>query len=83
MLTVLRSWLGRANAPAYSRRPPLVLINGLAEQAESWFRNVAAWRHDQELEWPRIAPMLGQRLDQQPGSLKVATALQRAQRPER
>jgi hypothetical protein len=23
----------------YARRPPLVLINGLAEQAESWFRN--------------------------------------------
>jgi pimeloyl-ACP methyl ester carboxylesterase len=29
---------------AYVRRQPLVLINGLCEQAESWFRNEYFWR---------------------------------------
>jgi abhydrolase domain-containing protein 6 len=29
---------------ASARRPPLILLNGLAEQAESWFRNLACWR---------------------------------------
>src|SRR5262245_55174356 len=43
MVVLLQRWLGR-RATRYVRRPPLVLINGLAEQAETWFRNVEAWR---------------------------------------
>lgn len=30
--------------PKYQRRPSLVLVNGLAEQSESWYCNVDAWR---------------------------------------
>ena len=28
----------------FQRRPPLVLVNGLAEQSETWYRNVKPWR---------------------------------------
>jgi pimeloyl-ACP methyl ester carboxylesterase len=28
----------------YARRPPLILINGLAEQAETWYANLSFWR---------------------------------------
>ena len=49
---VLRSLFGRP-AP-YRRRPPLVLLNGLAEQAETWFRNVDAWRRHFDVHQPNI-----------------------------
>ncbi len=37
-------WFERIRANGYARRPSLVLINGLCEQPESWFRNVGFWR---------------------------------------
>ena len=37
-------WLRLRPSDPYGRRQPLVLINGLAEQAESWFRNLPFWR---------------------------------------
>jgi pimeloyl-ACP methyl ester carboxylesterase len=40
----LPSWLNRLRPSTYGRKPPLVLINGLAEQAESWYRNQRYWR---------------------------------------
>lgn len=40
----LSAWLGRLRPDTYGRRQPLVLINGLAEQAETWFRNQRFWR---------------------------------------
>jgi pimeloyl-ACP methyl ester carboxylesterase len=40
--------------PAYARRPPLVLINGLAEQAESWYCNLAAWREHFDVHQPNL-----------------------------
>ena len=49
-----RDWLERLNPPAYGRRQPLVLINGLAEQAESWFRNHWFWRRYFEVHMPNI-----------------------------
>jgi pimeloyl-ACP methyl ester carboxylesterase len=54
MLTVLRNWFTRGGAPAYSRRPPLVLINGLAEQAESWYCNLDAWRRHFDVHAPNL-----------------------------
>jgi pimeloyl-ACP methyl ester carboxylesterase len=39
-----RSWLEALGKGPYVRRQPLVLLNGLAEQPESWFRNVPFWR---------------------------------------
>ena len=40
----LPSWLTRLRPSTYGRKPPLVLVNGLAEQAESWYRNQRYWR---------------------------------------
>jgi pimeloyl-ACP methyl ester carboxylesterase len=47
-------WNSFGRPPAYARKPPLVLINGLAEQAESWFRNADAWRHLFDVHQPNI-----------------------------
>jgi pimeloyl-ACP methyl ester carboxylesterase len=39
---------------AYGRRPALVLLNGLAEQAESWFPNHAFWRRTFTVHMPNL-----------------------------
>jgi abhydrolase domain-containing protein 6 len=38
----------------YRRAAPLVLVNGLAEQAESWFANRAAWSRHFDVKVPEI-----------------------------
>lgn len=38
----------------YRRRPPLILINGMAEQAESWFCNLAVWRQHFDVYLPNL-----------------------------
>ena len=40
------------NRPNYQRRHPLVLVNGLAEQSESWYCNVDAWRKHFDVHTP-------------------------------
>jgi pimeloyl-ACP methyl ester carboxylesterase len=40
---------------SYQRRAPLVLINGLAEQGESWYRNAAVWRGHFDVYIPHLA----------------------------
>jgi pimeloyl-ACP methyl ester carboxylesterase len=51
----------------YARRPPLILINGLAEQAESWFCNLDVWRRHFEVFMPNLlvyeGPALHRRID--------------------
>lgn len=42
------------NQPKYQRRLPLVLVNGLAEQPESWYCNVDAWRQHFEVHTPNL-----------------------------
>jgi pimeloyl-ACP methyl ester carboxylesterase len=49
-----RSWLWTPPADCYARRQPLVLINGLAEQAESWFRNAPFWRRHFDVYMPNL-----------------------------
>jgi pimeloyl-ACP methyl ester carboxylesterase len=50
-----RAWLDPFNrACGYARRQPLVLVNGLAEQAESWYRNQAFWRRYFDVHAPNI-----------------------------
>jgi pimeloyl-ACP methyl ester carboxylesterase len=53
--------------PRYQRRPPLVLINGLAEQAESWYANVEAWRKHFDVHTPNLlvydGPLLHRRIE--------------------
>jgi pimeloyl-ACP methyl ester carboxylesterase len=39
---------------AYQRKPPLILVNGLAEQAESWFCNINSWRRKFDVHTPNI-----------------------------
>ena len=54
MTAHLRTWLERLAPPAYGRRRPLVLLNGLAEQAESWFRNHWFWRQYFDVHMPNL-----------------------------
>ena len=63
MMDRWRDWLERFNLVpklslgtmgCYARRQPLVLINGLAEQAESWFRNQQFWRRFFDVHLPNI-----------------------------
>ena len=44
MLFAPRLGFAARGVPSYARRAPLILINGLAEQAESWYSNLDAWR---------------------------------------
>jgi len=56
----------RIRPKAYGRRPSLVLMNGLAEQAESWFKNRRYWSRFFDVHAPNIldydGPALHQRL---------------------
>src|SRR5215510_8751795 len=54
MLSRLRTWWQTRQAPAYGRREPLVLVNGLAEQAESWYRNIDFWRQHFDVYTPNL-----------------------------
>ena len=63
-----RHWLERWHGSPYARRQPLVLINGLAEQSESWFRNQAYWRGYLDVYLPNLlvydGPALHRRIDE-------------------
>jgi pimeloyl-ACP methyl ester carboxylesterase len=63
----LQTWLERFKSHGYARRQPLVLINGLAEQAESWFSNHAFWRRHFDVYLPNLlvydGPALHGRID--------------------
>lgn len=56
------------SVPKYARRPPLVLVNGLAEQAESWFRNVPAWSESYSVHQPNLLAYRGDALHRRIGS---------------
>jgi len=57
----------RIRPKAYGRRQPLILINGLAEQNESWFRNRRYWARYFDVYAPNIivydGPELHRRID--------------------
>jgi pimeloyl-ACP methyl ester carboxylesterase len=63
-----RSWLAPFQIHPYARRQPLVLINGLAEQAESWFRNLPFWRRHFDVYMPNLlvydGPALHRRIEE-------------------
>jgi pimeloyl-ACP methyl ester carboxylesterase len=52
----------RLRPKQYGRRQPLVLINGLAEQAESWYRNRRYWSRFFEVYTPNILTFEGEAL---------------------
>lgn len=53
--------------PEYRRKPVVVLINGLAEQPESWFCNRPYWEHWFDLKVPELlvydGPVLAKRIE--------------------
>ena len=52
----------RIRPKAYGRRQPLVLLNGLAEQAESWFKNRRYWARYFDVYAPNILVYDGEAL---------------------
>ena len=54
MRSPITGLLERLRPRQYARRQPLVLINGLAEQAESWYRNRKFWARYFEVHSPNI-----------------------------
>jgi pimeloyl-ACP methyl ester carboxylesterase len=68
MVGVLRQCLGLLRDRPYGRKQPLILINGLAEQAESWFRNRRYWERFFDVKVPEFlvygGPMLQRRIDE-------------------
>jgi pimeloyl-ACP methyl ester carboxylesterase len=49
-----RQWLEGFQLYPYTRRQALVLINGLSEQPESWFRNLPYWRRTFDVHMPGL-----------------------------
>jgi pimeloyl-ACP methyl ester carboxylesterase len=47
-------WTLRRPFITYGRKPPFVLLNGLAEQQETWFRNISSWGPYVEVFMPGI-----------------------------
>lgn len=62
MPSSIKGFLDRIRPRHYGRRPPLVLINGLAEQAESWYRNRKFWSRYFEVLAPNILSYEGDAL---------------------
>lgn len=62
MLRVLQNWHDRGQRFPYQRRPALVLLNGLAEQAESWYPNHPYWRRKFDVWMPNLLAYEGQAL---------------------
>src|SRR5207248_7475934 len=54
VIAPVASLLGLPRLSPYGRKPSLVLVNGLAEQAETWFRNLRAWRRRFDVHAPNI-----------------------------
>jgi pimeloyl-ACP methyl ester carboxylesterase len=63
-----RKWLERFKLHPYARRQSVVLINGLSEQPESWFRNHWFWRRYFDVHMPNLlvydGPALHKRIDE-------------------
>jgi abhydrolase domain-containing protein 6 len=67
-LRLLQGLSWTAPKDTYSRSSPLVLINGLAEQGESWYRSREDWQRDFEVHTPGLlvydGPVLQERMAQ-------------------
>ena len=67
MIDSVRSLLGLRPHDRYRRSPSLVLVNGLAEQSESWFRSRDAWAAHFDVHMPGIlvydGPVLQERVE--------------------
>lgn len=62
MSSPLNGFLDRIRPRQYGRQQPLVLLNGLAEQAETWYRNRRFWNRYFEVHAPNILAFEGEAL---------------------
>jgi pimeloyl-ACP methyl ester carboxylesterase len=75
MLMNLETLFATYRPDVYARRSAMVLVNGLAEQSESWFRNQRVWRRHFDVHMPNIIAYDGEALqrriaDNQPISVE-------------
>jgi pimeloyl-ACP methyl ester carboxylesterase len=54
-----KAWLDRLRPKAYGRKHSLVLLNGLAEQPESWYRNFRFWARYFDVHAPNVLAYSG------------------------
>jgi len=54
MLQKIRKLLGVPSADTYRRSQPLILVNGLAEQGESWYLNRNSWQKHFDVHAPGV-----------------------------
>lgn len=62
MASAWYSWFDRFRPKLYGRKQPLILVNGLAEQAETWWRNHRFWSRFFEIHMPNILAYEGEAL---------------------
>src|ERR1700741_5218110 len=66
MMALLQSCFQWLRSEGYHRQPPLVLINGLAEQSASWFCNRNSWSRSFDVKVPEFliydGPVLQKRI---------------------
>jgi pimeloyl-ACP methyl ester carboxylesterase len=66
MLQQIRKLLGIPSSDAYRRRQSLILVNGLAEQGESWYLNRNVWQQRYDVHSPGVlvydGPVMQERL---------------------
>ncbi len=57
-----KSWFERIRPRPYGRKHPLILLNGLAEQPESWYRNWRYWSRYFDVHMPNLMAYEGDAL---------------------
>jgi pimeloyl-ACP methyl ester carboxylesterase len=62
MSAAWKALLDRVRPKKYGRKTPLILINGLAEQQESWYRNARFWGRFFEVHQPNLMAYEGDAL---------------------
>jgi len=62
MATSSKAWLERIRPRSYGRKHGLVLLNGLAEQPESWYRNARFWGRYFDVHAPNLLAYEGDAL---------------------
>jgi pimeloyl-ACP methyl ester carboxylesterase len=73
MPSPLSGLLERFRPKQYGRKQPLILINGLAEQAESWYRNRKYWSRFFDVHAPNILAYEGAALHRRIGTKEPIT----------
>lgn len=68
MIRALQRLLRLDRRDTYRRAQPLILVNGLAEQGESWYRNRDVWQRHYDVHLPGVlvydGPVMQERLSQ-------------------